>query len=100
MIDIVTIRRDNFQWGECGFFIHNQFWNNGYAYEAINKIIEVANKKLNFHRLEAHVNLDNTPSLNLLKKLNFEYECTRKGFIFEFGEWTDNHIYFINLHNR
>lgn len=100
MLDIVTIKRENFQWGECGFFIHNQVWNNGYAYEALTKIIEVANKELGFHRLEAHVNVDNDPSIKLLEKLGFEYECTRKGFIYEFGEWTDNYVYFINLHNR
>lgn len=100
MIDIVTIERENFQWGECGFYIHNQFWNNGFAYESMLKVLEIANKELGFHRLEAHVNLDNKPSSNLLKKLGFEFECTRKGFIYEFGEWTDNHIYFMNLHDE
>jgi [ribosomal protein S5]-alanine N-acetyltransferase len=24
------------------------------------------------------------------------YECTRKGFIFENGVWTDNHVYYMN----
>ncbi|AYY65378.1 GNAT family N-acetyltransferase [Staphylococcus hominis] len=100
MIDIVTIERENFQWGECGFYIHNQFWNNGYAFESMLKILDIANKELGFHRLEAHVNLDNEPSFKLLEKLGFEFECTRKGFIYEFGEWTDNYIYFINLHDE
>ncbi|WP_341466049.1 GNAT family N-acetyltransferase, partial [Staphylococcus pseudintermedius] len=35
MIDIVTIRRGNFQWAERGYFIHNQHWRKGYAYEAL-----------------------------------------------------------------
>lgn len=100
MIDIVTIERENFQWGECGFYIHNQFWNNGYAYESMLKVLEIANKELEFHRLEAHVNLDNKPSFKLLEKLGFKFECTRKGFIYEFGEWTDNYIYYINLHDE
>ncbi|EOD4304970.1 GNAT family N-acetyltransferase [Staphylococcus pseudintermedius] len=29
MIDIVTIRRGNFQWAERGYFIHNQHWRKG-----------------------------------------------------------------------
>ncbi len=97
MIDIATIRRENFQWGECGYFVHNQFWRNGYAYEAIKKILYTASSVLKFHRLEAHVNIDNIPSIKLLEKSGFEYECTRKNFIYEFEGWTDNHIYFINL---
>ncbi|RIM56485.1 N-acetyltransferase [Staphylococcus arlettae] len=72
MIDIVTIERENFQWGECGFYIHNQFWNNDYAYESMLKVLEIANKELEFHRLEAHVNLENKPSFKLLEKLGFK----------------------------
>ncbi|WP_340391118.1 GNAT family N-acetyltransferase [Macrococcoides caseolyticum] len=97
MVNIVTIRRGNFQWGECGYFIHNQFWRNGYAFEAMSKVLFIANKVLEFHRLEAHVNIDNLPSIKLLEKLNFEFECTRKNFIYEFGQWTDNHIYYVNF---
>lgn len=97
MIDLVTIRRGIFQWGECGYFIHNQFWRNGYAYEALRKTLYIADKELEFHRLEAHVNLDNDPSIKLLQKSGFEYECTRKNFIYEFEQWTDNHIYYINF---
>ncbi|PCF85654.1 GNAT family N-acetyltransferase [Staphylococcus delphini] len=99
MIDIVTIRRGNFQWAECGYFIHNQHWRKGYAYEALTKILHIADKALGFHRLEAHVNLDNHPSINLLEKTGFEFECTRKNFIYEFDQWTDNHIYFINFNH-
>ncbi|PKE06083.1 GNAT family N-acetyltransferase [Macrococcoides caseolyticum] len=97
MINVVTIRRGNFQWGECGYFIHNQFWRNGYAYEAMKKALFIANKVLKFHRIEAHVNLDNIPSIKLLEKLGFEHECIRKNFIYEFEQWTDNHVYYINF---
>lgn len=97
MIDIVTIRRGNFQWAECGYFIHNQYWRNGYAYEALRKTLYIADKELEFHRLEAHVNIDNKPSIKLLEKSGFKFECTRKNFIYEFDQWTDNHIYFINF---
>ena len=99
MINIITIERDNFQWGECGYFIHNQLWRKGYASEAMIELIKQAKKTLGFHRLEGDVNLDNVDSFKLLEKIGFKYECTREGFIFEFGEWTDNYIYYINLHN-
>ncbi|BCU51551.1 acetyltransferase [Staphylococcus auricularis] len=97
MLDIVTIQRANFNWGEIGYFVHNQFWRQGYAFEAISKILPLVNERLEFHRIEAHVNIDNDPSINLLKKVGFEYECTRKAFIYENGAWTDNKIFYINL---
>lgn len=93
MIDIVTLERKNFQWAEIGYFIHNQFWRNGYASEALESILDFAANDLKFHRIEAHISIGNTPSIKLLEKLNFEYEGIRKQFIFENGEWKDKIIY-------
>ncbi|RIN83912.1 N-acetyltransferase, partial [Mammaliicoccus sciuri] len=45
-------------------------------------------------------NVDNEPSKKLIKKLGFEFEVLRKNFIYEFDEWTDNEVYYINLHNE
>ncbi|WP_224398131.1 GNAT family N-acetyltransferase [Staphylococcus delphini] len=71
MIDIVTIRRGKFQCAECGYFIHNQHWRKGYAYEALTKTLHIADKALGFHRLETHVNLDNHPLDQLVRKNRF-----------------------------
>ncbi|MES3702927.1 GNAT family protein [Staphylococcus arlettae] len=95
-----TLSRDNFQWAELGYFIHNQFWRRGYAYEALVEIVAQAQQILHFHRIEAHVNLDNEPSQKLLEKVGFHFECIRKGFIFENGQWTDHFVYYLNTHNN
>lgn len=100
MIDLKTLSRDNFQWAELGYFIHNQFWRRGYAYEALVEIVTQAQQILHFHRIEAHVNLDNEPSQKLLEKVGFHFECIRKGFIFENGQWTDHFVYYLNTHNN
>ena len=65
MIDIVTIERENFQWGECGFIYIISFGIMVMLFESMLKILDIANKELGFHRLEAHVNLDNEPSFKL-----------------------------------
>ncbi|MYL39598.1 GNAT family N-acetyltransferase [Halobacillus litoralis] len=96
MVDFSTLSRGDFQWGRIGYSIHNQYWRKGYAKEAVKEAINIAFNNLKFHRIEAHINLDNTASFNLAKGVGMEYECTRKGFIFEFGEWTDNLVYFKN----
>lgn len=100
MLDIKTLSRDNFQWAEIGYFIHNQYWRKGYCYEAVTELVYQAYETLNFHRIEAHVNTDNVPSLRLLEKVGFKFECLREAFIFENGKWTDNYVYYINTHNN
>lgn len=100
MLDIKNLSRDNFQWGEMGYFIHNQFWRQGYAFEALTELVKQARDTLQFHRIEAHINLDNPQSLHLIEKLGFQFECIRKGFIFENGSWTDQYVYYLNRHNN
>ncbi|WP_407644102.1 GNAT family N-acetyltransferase [Filobacillus milosensis] len=96
MVDFSTIERDDFQWGRIGYSIHNQYWRQGYAKEAVTEALNIAFNYLKFHRIEAHINLDNPASINLAESVGMDYECTRKNFIFEFGEWTDNLIYYKN----
>ena len=80
-------------------YIHNQFWNNGYAYESMLKVLEIANKELEFHRLEAHVNLDNKPSFKLLEKLDLNLNVPEKVLYMSLGNGLII-IYYINLHDE
>ncbi|MER2181783.1 MAG: GNAT family N-acetyltransferase, partial [Desemzia incerta] len=41
---------------------HNHFWRKGYGKEAVNAALNLAFEKLNYHRIEAHINLDNHAS--------------------------------------
>jgi ribosomal-protein-alanine N-acetyltransferase len=95
-IDISTLIREDFKWAMIGYTINNQFWKNGYGKESVKEALNIAFRKLNFHRIEAHINTDNVPSIRLAESIGMEFECVRKGFIFEFGEWTDNLVYYIN----
>jgi [ribosomal protein S5]-alanine N-acetyltransferase len=95
-IDFSTIMRDDFQWARFGYTIHNQFWRQGYGKESVKGALRLAFEKLNYHRIEAHINLDNTPSIKLAENVGMQFECIRKGFIYEFEEWTDNLVYYIN----
>lgn len=88
--------REDFQYARIGYTLHNIYWGNGYATEAIRAMVKIGFEQLRLHRLEAHVNLDNPASKRALQKAGFEFECIRRGFILEDGIWTDNEIYFIN----
>ncbi|CAM3933644.1 N-acetyltransferase [Staphylococcus xylosus] len=100
MLNIKNLSRGNFQWAEIGYFIHNQHWHQGFAYEALTELIKQCRDTLKFHRVEAHINIDNPRSVNLIEKVGFQYECVRKGFIFENGQWTDHYVYYLNTHDE
>lgn len=93
---IKTILRKNFQWAEVGYWLLNQYWGNGYGSEMLKLAIDIAFKELGFHRLEAHINLDNIASQKTAEAARMKLECIRKGFIFEYDTWTDNMVYVIN----
>ncbi|MFS0782571.1 GNAT family N-acetyltransferase [Bacillus sp. 1P06AnD] len=95
MIDFSTLDRDSFQWGRVGYTIHNQYWERGYGKESVEAALRIAFMELGFHRIEAHINVDNEASIQLAKRVGMEYECLRKGFIFENGEWTDHLVFSI-----
>ncbi|MFP7479114.1 GNAT family N-acetyltransferase [Terribacillus saccharophilus] len=95
MIDFSTLARDDFQWGRIGYTIHNQHWGNGYGKTAVRLALEIGVSQLHYNRIEAHINLDNPQSIALAKSVGMHYECIRKGFIFENGQWTD-HLVFIH----
>lgn len=94
--DIVTQYREDIQYAKIGYELHNIYWNKGYGTETVSLLLKVGFELLGFHRLEAHVNLDNIASQRVLLKAGFIYEGIRKGFILEDDVWTDNQIYYKN----
>ena len=96
MVDFSTLARDEFQWGRVGYFIHNQHWRKGYGKEAVKEALNIAFTRLKFHRIEAHINLDNTASMKMAESAGMQYECIRKGFLYENDEWTDHVVYYKN----
>ncbi|MGT2722181.1 GNAT family N-acetyltransferase [Streptococcus porcinus] len=100
MLNIATLARTNMQWGELGYFIHNQYWRKGFAYEALSALVETCWKVLGFHHLETQISPRNRASQQLAEKLGFVYECRRSKFAFEDGEWRDKVIYSKTLHEQ
>lgn len=96
MVDFSTLARNEFQWGRIGYTLHNQYWKKGYGKEAVKEALTIAFKHLKFHRIEAHINTDNIPSMKLAESVGMDFECIRKGFIYENNEWTDHLVYYKN----
>ena len=61
--------------GEIGYILDEEFWDKGYAFEAINAIIEYGYINLNLKRIFAIIEVGNTSSLKLINKLGFTLDA-------------------------
>jgi len=75
---------------EIGYKFSSAYHHKGYATEAIEKMIDIAFSELNLHRLCAHVQEDNIPSIRLLIGLGFEKEGICRHYLRLNGIWTDH----------
>jgi ribosomal-protein-alanine N-acetyltransferase len=92
-VDVFVIERDDRQWGNLGYAIHNTVQRRGLASEACGTIIPWAFETLGLHRLEAVISPDNAPSLGVARKLGLELECLRRNFERKGNEWIDQAVY-------
>jgi [ribosomal protein S5]-alanine N-acetyltransferase len=92
-VDIFVIERDDRQWGNLGYGIHNVSQRRGFATEACTIAIPWAFRTLGLHRLEAVISQDNVASLSVVKKLGLELECLRKSFERKGNDWIDQVVY-------
>lgn len=92
-VDLSTIRREENQWANLGYGIHNQYQQQGFGKEATRAAIIAGFEHLNYHRIEAAINLDNDRSIALAKSVGMKKECMRPGFYYENEQWVDHLIY-------
>lgn len=92
-VDIAVIERGDRQWGNLGYAIHNTAQRRGFATEACVRAIPWAFDVLHLHRLEAVVDLDNTASLGVVRKLGLEREGVRRSFERRGAEWVDQAVF-------
>ena len=65
-----------------GFELSRHHWHQGLMSEALQAVIDYGFNKLGAHRIQAEVFPENTPSLNLLKKLGFQAEGLMQQYLF------------------
>ena len=82
---------------ELGYKFSSKFHHKGYASEAVEKLIDMAFMELNLHRITAHVQEENLPSIRLLENLGFEKEGICRDYLYLHGSWKD-HIQYSLLH--
>lgn len=73
-----------------GYRFDGDFHHQGYAFEAVSRVIRMGFEELDLKRIIAYVQRSNLPSLKLLSRLGFTYEGTARSFANIQGVWTDH----------
>jgi [ribosomal protein S5]-alanine N-acetyltransferase len=95
LIGLKNLGTPNYRSGEVWYKLHKDFWGNGYATEAVIRILEFCFTDLNLHRIEAGCAVGNLGSIRVLEKAGMIREGhTRKKLPIR-GEWVDNYCYAI-----
>lgn len=67
--------------GELGYSIHPRFWGNGYASEAVRRVVDLAFGELGAHRVQATCWVKNPRSAGVLKNAGLRKEGTLRGYL-------------------
>lgn len=99
VFNISEVVRGLFQSGYLGYCVFVPFQNKGYMQDGMKLLIKEAFEVLNLHRLEANIQSDNLPSINLVAKSNFSKEGYSPKYLNLDGGWKDHERWaIINEH--
>lgn len=78
---------------EMGWFFNRGYWQQGYAYECCNAVIDYAFSQLQAHKIFAET-IDSEKSVALMKKLGMQLEGIQRSQTRDNrGNWVDLHFY-------
>ena len=84
-----------FKKGEISYSLHPDHWGKGFATAAVKKLLEYAFNRLDLHRVEAGVAVDNAKSIRLLEKVGMQREGRHRKILPLKTGWSDNYSYAI-----
>ncbi len=93
IFDLSTYVRDERDWANIGYVVHNQFQGQGLAAEALRAVLTAAHSNLDFQRVEAAVRPNNSAAVATALASGMECEGIRKRFWLDPDGWADHAIY-------
>lgn len=90
VINLNNIVRGSFQNASLGYYVGKPYAGQGYMTEGLRAAVQFAFKNLGLHRLEANIQPNNAPSINLVKRCGFQHEGFSPRFLFIAGAWRDH----------
>ena len=78
---------------EIGYDLSPDFWGQGYMAEALTAVIQHGFARMDLHRIEAIVYLDNGRSVRLLQRLGFKQEGILRDYYYQNGHFYDHCLF-------
>ena len=91
----LSLGKLNYRIAETWYKIHRDYWNKGYATEALKKLLEFGFINLQLHRIEAGCAVENGASVKVLEKAGMVKEGRKRKILPIRGTWVDNYFYAI-----
>ena len=97
MIGLVQLHTKDELNNHCklGYIIGYQYHHQGYAKEAVNKVIDFAFDTLGYHRIEADIVVKNQDSIHLAESLGMEMEAVQKESYRLEEQYLDQKVYVL-----
>lgn len=80
-------------YGEVGYALSKEFWNQGYTTEAFNEVIRFGFERMRLQRVEATCKPANTASEKVMIKCGLQFEGILKKKLYAKGEFHDLKLY-------
>jgi ribosomal-protein-alanine N-acetyltransferase len=90
VVNVNEIVRHSFQSAYLGYYAFTPHARRGYMREGLSLMIRYAFSDLRLHRLEANIQPGNTPSIELVKGLEFRLEGVSRRYLKVGGRWRDH----------
>lgn len=94
----LKIHSQQFQHGELGYFLHPDYWNQGYATEVTRCLLRFGFTNCALHRIVGMCDPRNTASARVLEKVGMQYEGRLREIMFIQDGWRDSLLYSILKH--
>lgn len=89
----LLVRADDTRQAEIGYTFARQYQGQGYATEAVGRLLEYVYNTLNIHRVIAQVDCRNERSVALLERVGFRCEGQFRQSFWLKGQWIDEYLY-------
>jgi [ribosomal protein S5]-alanine N-acetyltransferase len=96
-VGLITLNlgKENYKNAEIWYKLHTNFWNKGFATEALKTLINFAFNDLKLHRVTAGCAVENIGSIRVLEKVGMTLEGRKRQILPLKTGWSDNFEYAI-----
>lgn len=94
----LVVQNQQFRHGELGYFLHTDYWGQGYATEAAQHLLHFSFTKLGLHRITGTCDPRNTASVRVLAKVGMQYEGRLREHMLLRDGWRDSLLFSLLDH--